>query len=112
MTTMNERRYRRNTKLLWILILAALGYSMWFYRRDMLTGNPTTDGTLTVIFGLYICSRPAGNAIDLLFIERTGFHRFVSQWSSIRWLALNILTLLMGWIVIYLGTTHLTSRPD
>jgi len=73
MTTMNERRYRRNTKLLWVLILAALGYSMWFYRRDMLTGNPTVDGTLSVIFGLYICSRPAGNAtvsIDLFLNGR------------------------------------------
>jgi len=92
------------------LIAVAAVYSLWFQQRQILTGNPTLDGALSVLLGLYICSRPAGNAIDLLFLERGSFHSFVSHWASIRWLALNILTLLMGWIVIYLGTTHLTSR--
>ena len=109
---MDQRQYRRNTKLLWGLNFLAMVCSFWFYRRDTLTGNDTLDGTLSVILGLYICSRPAGNAIDLLFFERTAFRRVISEWSSIGWLALNILTLLMGWVVIYIGTSHLTSRAD
>jgi hypothetical protein len=105
-------QYRRQTGLLCMLIAVAAAYSFWFHRRQMLTGNPTVDGTLSVLLGLYICSRPAGNAIDLVFFERSPFHRMVTEWSSIRWLVLNIVTLLMGWIVIYLGTAHLTSRAD
>ena len=105
-------QYRRQTWLLCMLIAVAAAYSFWFHQRQALTDNPTVDGTLSVLLGLYICSRPAGNAIDLVFFERSPFHRMVTEWSSIRWLVLNIVTLLMGWIVIYLGTAHLTSRAD
>jgi len=108
----DQAHYRRKTKLLWALILIAAVYSLWFDQRHRLTGNHTIDGALSVLLGLYICSRPAGNAIDLLFFERTASHRILSEWSSIKWLALNILTLLMGWTVIYIGTTHLTGRGD
>jgi hypothetical protein len=107
---MELHRYRK-TGLLCALIVVAGAYSFWFHQRQVLTGNPTVDGTLSVLLGLYICSRPAGNAIDLFF-ERSPFHRMITEWSSIRWLLLNIVTLLMGWIVIYLGTAHLTSRVD
>ena len=109
---MDQDHYRRNTKLLWTLILTAAAYILWFNQRQRLTGNPMVDGALSVVLGLYICSRPAANAIDLLFFERAAPRRIVSEWSSIRWLALNILTLLMGWIVIHLGTAHLASRGD
>ena len=70
----------------------------------------TLDGTFSVLFGLYICSHPAANAVDLLFFERKSYRRIISNWSTAQWLALNILTLLMGWIVIVIGTTHLTSQ--
>ena len=107
---MVERRYRRNAKALWGLTLLAMAYSAWFYYRDSLTGSNALDGTLSIVLGLYICSRPAANAIDLLFLERGAFRSAGSGWSSIRWLALNILTLLMGWIVIFIGTICFTSR--
>ena len=97
-------------KFLVALILVAAAYSVWFQQRHTLTGNFTVDGSVTVLLGLYICSRPTGNAIDLFFFERHTFHRIPAGWSSLSWLALNILTLLMGWVVIYLGTMRLTSR--
>lgn|SRR5262245_33919157 len=109
---MDNRQYRRKTGLLVALIVLAGFYSLWFQQQRSLTGNVTMDGAFNVLLGLYICSRPAGNAIDLFFFERGPFHRMVTEWPGIRWLLLNILTLLMGWIVIYLGTTHLTSRAD
>ncbi|HEY2918380.1 MAG TPA: hypothetical protein VGK77_05220 [Candidatus Binatia bacterium] len=109
---MEQYQHRRKTGLLLALIAVAAGYGFWFQQRQVLTGNPMVDGTLCVLLGLYICSRPAGNAIDLFFFERSPFHRMVTEWSSIRWLVLNILTLLMGWIVIYLGTTHLMSQAE
>jgi hypothetical protein len=109
---MRDQPYRRKTILLYVLITLAALYSLWFQQRQMLIGYRTVDGSISVLLGLYICSRPAGNAIDLFFFERSPFHRIVGEWSSIRWLALNILTLLMGWIVIYLGTAHLTSQAN
>ena len=109
---MDHDHYRRKTKLLWTLILTAAAYILWFNQRQRLTGNPMVDGAFSVVLGLYICSCPAGNAIDLLFFERASFRNVIAQSSSIGWLALNILTLLMGWIVIYLGTAHLTGRGD
>ncbi len=109
---MNNEPYHRQTKFLLVLITLAAAYSIWFQQRQTLTGYPMVDGSISVFLGLYICSRPAGNAIDLFFFERSPFHRVVTEWSSIRWLVLNILTLLMGWIVIYLGTAHLTSHAN
>jgi hypothetical protein len=109
---MERDQYQRKTGLLCVAIAVAAAYSFWFHQRQVLTGNPTVDGTFSVLLGLYICSRPAANAIDLFFFERSPFHRVIKEWSSIRWLALNILTLLMGWMVIYLGTAHLTSQAE
>jgi hypothetical protein len=104
-------QYRRKTNLLWLLIAAAAAYGWWFQRRR-LTGVDTIDGALSVLLGLFICSHPAGNAIDLLFLERSPLRRIISQWSSIQWLLLNLLALAAGWVVIYIGTSLLTSRVD
>jgi hypothetical protein len=109
---MERNQYPCKTGLLCVLIAVAAAYSFWFHQRQVLTGNPTVDGAFSVLLGLYICSRPAGNAIDLVFFERSPFHRVIKEWSSMTWLVLNILTLLMGWMVIYLGTAHLTSQAE
>lgn len=101
---------RGSTKLLVALILIAGAYSLWFQQQHALTGSLILDGSITVLLGLYICSRPAGNAIDLIFLERHRHRSIATRWSSLSWLALNILALLMGWLVIYLGTMRLTSR--
>jgi hypothetical protein len=107
---MDIREYRKKAARLLVLIVGAALYSLWFQQRQTLTGNRIADGTFSVLLGLYICSHPAGNAIDLFFFERNPLPRWVKQGSSLRWLALNIVTLLMGWLVIYLGTTHLIGR--
>jgi hypothetical protein len=107
-----ERQYRRNRTKLWGLILLAMAYSSWFYHFDSLTGSNTLDGALSVMLGLFICSHPAANAIDLLFLERGAFRQAGSGWSGMRWLALNLLALLMGWIVIFIWTSRLTIRAS
>ena len=105
-----RQRDHRNIKFLIALILAATAYSVWFQQGHALTGNFTLDGSVTVLLGLYICARPAGNTIDLFFFERNSSRQSTAGWSSLSWLALNILTLLMGWVVLYLGTMRLTSQ--
>ncbi len=49
-------------------------------------------------------------ALDMLFFERGARRLVSSRRSGIVWLALNMLVLLIGWIVIIIGTTRLTER--
>ena len=107
---MDQRQYRRNIKVLWGLVLVAMVYILWFYRFHALTGINLLDGTIGVVLGLYVCSHPAANAIDLLYFERGGFRQFASEGSGLGWLALNLLVLSLGWIVIVIGATRFAGR--
>jgi hypothetical protein len=70
-----------------------------------LDGSPLVDGTRGVRLGLYICSHPAANGIDLIFLERGAFRRVTSRWSGVRWLALNGVVMFVGRLVIVAGAT-------
>jgi hypothetical protein len=106
---MMQQQYKRNTKLLWGLVVLALMYSYLLYFLDTLTGARLLDGSIGVILGLYICSRPAANAVDMLFFERGTLQRVTSNWLGIGWLALNLLVLLLGLIVIVIGVIRLVG---
>ena len=84
---MEEQRRGRNYKTLGLVIVLALLYMGWMYIQRTITGMPRLDGTIGVLLGLFICSRPAANMLDLLFAQRS--HAASSEWSAIRWLALN-----------------------
>jgi hypothetical protein len=107
---MDQRRYQRKTRVLWVVILLALLYGglivFWFAS----SGHDRLVGVAGVLLGLYICSHPAANAVDVLFFERGAVRQLSRDWSGIGWLALNFLVLLVGWIVIVIGTTRLTAR--
>jgi hypothetical protein len=106
---MDRLSRRRKTAKLWALILVAAGYGLLPYYVPSLTGSYTLDGAISVLLGLYICSHPAANAIDMLFFERVALRTMWSEWSGIGWLALNLVTLLAGWLVMLAGTTHLVG---
>lgn len=93
-----------------MLVLLGIAFSSVLYYQVTLTGADNLDGIIAVLFGLYICSHPAANMVDLLFFRRGGPLQFSSSRSVFLWLTLNILVLLIGWIVIFLGTTRLISR--
>ena len=107
---MGERRRGRNTKKLWALILVAIAYSGWFYFRRTLTGSDILDGSIGVLLGLYISAHPAANMLDMLFFFRHGGHEDSSWQSTLLWIALNVLVVLCGWNVIFVGTTRYVSR--
>ena len=65
------------------------------------------DGIIGVLLGLYICSKPAANAVDLIFFRRGELRQLTSGWSGLGWLSLNLLVLFVGWVVIFTGTTHM-----
>ncbi len=106
---MGQRRRGSNTRALWGSVLLAIVYGSLLHELPTLTGIIMLDGILGVILGLYICSHPAANAVDLLFFDRGVFRQVSSQWSGIGWLALNLLVILAGWLVITSGTTRLVG---
>jgi hypothetical protein len=101
-----QRRHRRNSKTLWGLILVAIAYSGLLGFLQTLTGIAMLDGSIGVAIGLYICAHPAANAVNILFFERDAL-RHISEWSVVRWLGLNLLVLLAGWMVIFIGLRRL-----
>jgi D-alanyl-lipoteichoic acid acyltransferase DltB (MBOAT superfamily) len=105
-----QHHRRRNVRLLWGLIGLALIYGALVLRLHTLTGRPLLDGSIGVVLGLYICSRPAANAIDLFF-ERDALRQLTSGWSGLGWLALNLLVLFAGWLVIVIGATRFAGHP-
>jgi hypothetical protein len=102
----------RNSKKLWVIVLLGMAFNSLLYSQVTLTGVDNLDGIIAVLFGLYTCSHPAANMVDLLFFRRAGGVQFSSSRSAILWLALNTLVLVTGWIVIFLGTTRLICRSD
>jgi hypothetical protein len=91
-----------------LILLAAL-YGGLLRVLPTLTGSTTADGIGGVILGLYICSHPAANAIDLMFYSRGALREVASGWSGMGWLALNLLVVLVGWLVIVGGATRLVG---
>src|SRR3712207_8509161 len=100
---MDQRGRGRNTTAVWGSVLLAIVYVSLLYYVGSLTGINMLDGIIGVILGLYICSHPAANAIDLMFLGRGGLRQVSSEWSGLGWLALNLLVILAGWLVIVIG---------
>ena len=94
---------------MWCLVLLATAYLLVPRLVGSLTGQSLFDGIIGVVLGLYICSQPAANAIDVLFFERDFLRQVSSEWSGIGWVALNLLVVLVGWLVLVSGTTRLVG---
>src|SRR5262245_31493939 len=103
---MTQQVYQPNTTRMWVLLLPAAMYLGWMMYLPMLTGVTLFDGSIGVLLGLYICSHPAANGIDLLFLQRGALRRATRHWSGIEWLALNALVMLIGWIVLVVGAAR------
>ena len=101
-----ERERRRNYRTLGVVILLAVIYGGWLSAQRTITGKPELDGVIGVVLGLFICSQPAANMLDLLFARRSQ----TSEWSLARWLGLNVAVLFVGWLTITLGAIYLIKR--
>jgi hypothetical protein len=103
---------RRQLKLIILLMLLMLGviYSTLVSSQRSLTGIDDLDGIIGVVLGLFICSHPAANLVDLFFYKRGIRGQFSSSRSVVLWVGLNLLVLLIGGIVIFTGTTRFIGR--
>ena len=104
-----EQPRGRNYKTLGVVVVLALLYGGWLVTQRTITGIPRLDGVIGVLLGLFICSRPAANMLDLLFSERRS-QSSSSEWSALGWLGLNLLVMFVGWMVITIGATRLIER--
>jgi hypothetical protein len=101
----------RTSSALWIFMLLALAYSwLLFTFGPLVTGEPRYDGALGVVIGLYVCSHPASNVLDLLFMEGGAVRGRHAQGGGIGWYLLNLLVLLAGWLAVFLGVVQFTTR--
>jgi hypothetical protein len=107
-----QRLHRQySVGVLWFMIALAAAYTGWLLSEGTITGRNTWDGVIGVLLGLYVCSRPVGNALDLLFSQDSGRWPDLFRRSGLIWMALNFLVLLIGWFLVTLGATRL-PRPN
>jgi hypothetical protein len=103
---MTQQVYQPKMARMWVLLVPAAAYLGWMFYVPLLTGGTLLDGSVGILLGLYICSHPAANGIDLLFLQRGAFRRAVKDSSGIEWLMLNALVMLVGWLVIVIGAAR------
>ena len=104
---MDTQSRGRKVTVLCLLAAAAIAYTLFLNRLYPLPRANRLDGIFGVLLGLYICSHPAANLLDLFLFRRSLPAQSASRGSDAAWLALNILILLAGWSVIVLGATRL-----
>ena len=107
---MAQRRVRRNTGTLIILLLISAVFSLYLSLDLPLTGILKLDGIIGVLMGLYTASHPAANALDLLFYARDRLRQGLSHQAYMLWWGLNIIVLLSGWVTIVTGLLRFTAR--
>jgi hypothetical protein len=101
--------FELNSDILSVLLVPGSAYLAWQYFLPFVTGQYRVDGIVGVLLGLFICSHPAANGIDLIFAERGGLRRIFSRRSAFVWLALNALLMIVGWFIIYIGASRFTG---
>jgi hypothetical protein len=105
---MNWQRHKRNTPWLVGMIPLAVIYGVLLFALHAFTNNLRLDGIIGIVLGLYICSHPAANVVDLIIFGRFTVRRGLSRRGYALWWGLNLLVMLAGLAVIITGTTRFT----
>ena len=100
---MKQPRRARNITVLGVMIMVGIVYLALLYTQHPLTGTYKADGIVSVLLGLYICSHPVANGLDVLLYRRYMQIRKTSSGAEILLWALNAAVLLTGWWVIFVG---------
>src|SRR4030043_2320818 len=99
---MGQHQSGRKIKTLWALVLLGIAYSSLLYYQRTLTGTNKVDGIIGGLLGLFTSSHPVANVLDMFFFGRGTLRQFLSRWSAVFWLALNMIVFLIGWFVIFI----------
>ncbi len=97
-----------STVLLVFIIVLSILYVGLLAIDQTITGEYRLDGSIGVLFGLYICSHPVAFFVDVLFYRLLIQNRYPTRQSLGFQVALNCAILLFGWIIIVIGATRFT----
>ena len=100
---MKRQSRSRRAILLGLMVVLGLIYLSLLAYLQPLTGSFRTDGIISVLLGLYICSHPVANALDLLLFHRYMPRGMVSVRVEVLWWMLNAAVLFTGWYIIFVG---------
>lgn len=103
-----QREFRSG--LLVSVSLLGMAYVTWIYLQGHVIERPLWDATLGVLLGLYICSRPITNLMDMIYTQNIRWQD-LRQKAGLRWIVLNFLTTFIGWATIVVGATQMV-RPE
>ena len=106
---MEQHNHARTITTFMVLIVLAVIYGGILHFHHALTGSTRLDGIVGVMLGLYICSLSAAQLIDVLFELARAQVRTQSPLVRTYWVVFNLLILLLGLIVIIIGTTRFTQ---
>jgi hypothetical protein len=101
--------FKLNSNVLAATLVPSAGYLAWQYFYPFISGQYRVDGIVGVLLGLYICSYPAANGIDLIFAQRGNISRIFSRKSGFLWLLLNAVVMTVGWFLIVIGASRFTG---
>ena len=107
---MDPNKRLSKTVLLCFLVLVALVYGYLLNAQGSLTGVSTRDGIIGVLLGLFICSQPAANFLDALLFGRYLRLEHTRIAYELFWWVLNVLVLLVGWNVIFIGMVRFSGK--
>jgi len=103
---MEQRKNRHNFGTLGLMALLAMAYYLTIYFWRPFSTAHKLEGSIGILLGLFICSKPAANLLDLLFDLLVNRFQRISGPRLILWLVLNFVILFAGWLVITLGFTR------
>jgi len=106
---MGQRKGGRNYGMLGLMALLAIAYYLTIYFWRPLSTIHKVEGSLGILLGLFICSKPAANLLDMLFDLLSNRYQKERNLRLILWLAMNFFILLVGWYIITLGATRFTT---
>ncbi len=106
---MDRKKRFSKMVLLCSLVLVALVYGYLLNVQQPMAGTNTRDGIIGVLLGLFICSQPAANFLDALLFGRYLQLQRATIGFELLWWALNVLVLVVGWNVIFIGMVRFSG---
>ncbi len=100
---MIQQKRSRKVMVLSAMVLVGMSYLLLLYTQHPLTSTYRLDGIISVVLGLYICSHPVANVLDVLLFQRHLPPRKSLIGTEILWWGLNGVVLATGFWVIFVG---------
>ena len=110
--TLWRQDYQLRTGSLATLFVVAVAYLTWQASLTDITENDRLYGFAGILLGLFICARPATNAIDVLIYERHSWRHVMKGTRGFAWLCLNALVMLAGCLTVIVAVMRATGHSS